>query len=338
MKHYLKQFMGWDIALTHNPFERARVKLTLFYVGTMIIIMGIFSLVLIATLEQNIQDSLEDITGGDLMQQQALVRTKDAIETVVYAIDGILILIIGGVGYFLAGRTLRPIRESLERQKRFTADASHDLRTPLAIMKTGMEVALQDKHPNDISYRKTIVSNLEEINKMTTLVFDLLLVARTEQTVEKDTSRLVDVHGFVDSVIKKMQIKAQEKSITLAMEGTVHGNVKVHGHNFDRVLQNVLQNAINYTPSGGRVTVSIHKEKSGYKIIVVDTGVGIPEADLPHIFERFYKASHSRNDASGSGLGLSIAKQIIEQHKGSIAISSHTGEGTEVTITIPKAV
>ena len=118
MKHYLKQFTEWVTALTHNPFERARVKLTLFYVGTMITIMGIFSLVLIATLEKNIQDSLEDITGGDHMQHQALIRTKDAIETVVYTIDGILVLIIGGVGYFLAGRTLHPIQESLERQKR----------------------------------------------------------------------------------------------------------------------------------------------------------------------------------------------------------------------------
>ena len=225
----------------------------------------------------------------------------------------------------------------LERQKRFTADASHDLRTPLAIMKTGMEVALQDKHTNDTSYRKTIESSLEEVNKMTTLVSELLLVARTEQVVEKDTSRLVDVHDSIDSVVKKMQIKAQEKGITLAIEGIVHGDIKVHGYNFDRVLQNIIQNAVNYTPSDGRVVVSIHKEKSDYTVRVTDTGVGISEDDLPHIFERFYKASHSRNDASGSGLGLSIAKQIIEQHKGSIAISSLTGKGTEVTIILPIA-
>ena len=337
MKHYLRQFTEWATALTHNPFERARVKLTLFYVGTMIIIMGLSSLVLIATLEKNIQDSLEDITGGDPMQHKALIRTKEAVEIVVYTIDGILILIIGGIGYFLAGRTLRPIQESLDRQKRFTADASHDLRTPLAIMKTEMEVALQDKHINDTSYRKTIASNLEEVNKMTTLVSDLLLVARTEQTLEKDTSRLVDIHECVDSIVKKMQIKAQEKSITLAMEGVVHGNIKVHLYNFERVLQNIIQNASNYTPSGGRIIVSIHKEKSDYTVRVTDTGVGISEVDLPHVFERFYKASHSRNDTSGSGLGLSIAKQIIEQHKGTITLSSVLGEGTEVIITIPKA-
>ena len=337
MKHYLKQFTAWVTVLTHNPFEKARLKLTLFYVGAMIVVIGLFSVVLIATLEKNLQDSLEDITGGNPAQHMAFIIAKDTIETVVYTIDSILILIIGGIGYFLAGRTLRPIQESLDRQKRFTADASHDLRTPLAIMKTEMEVALQDKHTNDSFYRKTIASNLEEVNKMTTLVSDLLLVARTERTVEKDTSRLVDVHECVDSVVKKMQIKAQEKAITLAVEGTIHGNIKVHLYSFERVVQNVLQNAINYTPSGGRVTVSIHKEKSDYTIRVTDTGVGISDADLPHIFERFYKASHSRNDASGSGLGLSIAKQIIEQHKGSIVVSSLTGKGTEVTIILPIA-
>ena len=337
MKHYLKQFTAWVTVLTHNPFEKARLKLTLFYVGAMIVVIGLFSVVLIATLEKNLQDSLEDITGGNPAQHMAFIIAKDTVETVVYTIDSILILIIGGIGYFLAGRTLRPIQESLDRQKRFTADASHDLRTPLAIMKTEMEVALQDKHTNDSFYRKTIASNLEEVNKMTTLVSDLLLVARTERTVEKDTSRLVDVHECVDSVVKKMQIKAQEKAITLAVEGTIHGNIKVHLYSFERVVQNVLQNAINYTPSGGRVTVSIHKEKSDYTIRVTDTGVGISDADLPHIFERFYKASHSRNDASGSGLGLSIAKQIIEQHKGSIVVSSLTGKGTEVTIILPIA-
>ena len=329
--------MEWVTVLTHNPFEKARIKLTFFYIGTMIIIVGIFSLILIATLEKNIQDSVEEITGGDQVRQEALLKTRDGIEMTVLTIDGILILIIGGIGYFLAGRTLRPIQQSLDRQKRFTADASHDLRTPLAIIKTEMEVALQNKHIDDTSYKKTIESNLEEVNKMTTLVSNLLLLARTEHTLEKDTFKLVDIHECVDSVVKKIQIKAQEKSISLVMKRTVHENIKVHVHNFERVLQNIIQNAINYTPSGGKVTISIHKEKSDYRIIVVDTGVGISEADLPHIFERFYKASHSRNDASGSGLGLSIAKQIIEQHKGSIAISSLPGKGTEVTIILPLA-
>ena len=179
MKHYLKQFTAWVTVLTHNPFEKARLKLTLFYVGAMIVVIGLFSVVLIATLEKNLQDSLEDITGGNPAQHMAFIIAKDTVETVVYTIDSILILIIGGIGYFLAGRTLRPIQESLDRQKRFTADASHDLRTPLAIMKTEMEVALQDKHTNDSFYRKTIASNLEEVNKMTTLVSDLLLVALT---------------------------------------------------------------------------------------------------------------------------------------------------------------
>lgn len=337
MKHYLKQFMEWVTALTHNPFEQARVKLTLFYVGAMIVIMGLFSLVLIATLEKNIQDSLEDITGGNPIQHRALIRAKDTIETVVYTVDGILILLIGGAGYFLAGRTLRPIKKSLEAQKRFTADASHDLRTPLAIMKTEMEVALQKEKMDSSALKKTIESSLEEVNKMTTLVSELLLVARTEHYNEKDTYMFIDIQEPIKSVVMKMQIKAKEKGLSLEMVKTLSGQVRVHGHNFERVLQNILENAINYTQTGGVVTVVMSENKASYNIEIQDTGVGISDTDLPHIFERFYKAEHSRNDASGSGLGLSIAKQIIEQHKGSISIKSSVGVGTTVVITLPKA-
>ena len=335
MKYYLKQFTEWVTALTHNPFERARVKLTLFYVGTMITIMGIFSLVLIATLEKNIQDSLEDITGGNPLQHMALVRAKDTIETVVYTIDSILILFIGGVGYFLAGRTLRPIQQSLDRQKRFTADASHDLRTPLAIMKTEIEVALQNNHADNSTYRKTLKSGLEEIQTMSLLVEDLLTLARTENKNKDITKMYIDYQDVLNKLVERTQKQVNEKSISVELDIKDTGKIYVHEHSFTRALQNIVQNAIRYTKSDGVISITLARIGKHFTLAIKDTGVGISQKDLPYVFDRFYKASHSRNDQAGSGLGLSIAKEIIEMYDGSLSIESNEGKGTTVTIVMP---
>ena len=327
--------MEWVTALTHNPFEQARIKLTLFYVGTMIIIMGIFSIVLIATLEKNIQDSFEEITGGDQLRQDALLKTKDGIEMIVLTIDGILILIIGGVGYFLAGRTLRPIQQSLDRQKRFTADASHDLRTPLAIMKTEIEVALQNNHADNSTYRKTLKSGLEEIQTMSLLVEDLLTLARTENKNKDITKMYIDYQDVLNKLVNRIQKQVNEKSITVQLDIKDTGKIYVHEHSFTRALQNIVQNAIRYTKSGGVISIKLVRLGRHFTLSIKDTGVGISSKDLPYVFDRFYKASHSRNDQAGSGLGLSIAKEIIEIYGGSLSIESTEGKGTTVTIIMP---
>ena len=327
--------MEWVTALTHNPFEQARIKLTLFYVGTMIIIMGIFSIVLIATLEKNIQDSFEEITGGDQLRQDALLKTKDGIEMIVLTIDGILILIIGGVGYFLAGRTLRPIQQSLDRQKRFTADASHDLRTPLAIMKTEIEVALQNNHADNSTYRKTLKSGLEEIQTMSLLVEDLLTLARTENKNKDITKMYIDYQDVLNKLVNRIQKQVNEKSITVQLDIKDTGKIYVHEHSFTRALQNIVQNAIRYTKSGGVISIKLVRLGRHFTLSIKDTGVGISSKDLPYVFDRFYKASHSRNDQAGSGLGLSIAKEIIEMYGGSLSIESNEGKGTVVTIVMP---
>jgi two-component system sensor histidine kinase CiaH len=293
-------------------------------------------LVLLVSLEKNVRnvvynDKLPRSTKDELFKQNI-----DDIETDIMITDLSLLFLVTWISYIIAGRTLLPIKEALESQKRFSADASHDLRTPLAILTTESEVLLQS-HSTDIEdYKKVIISNLEEANKMSALVSDLLLIARTEDKLQKSNTVSVDIKGFIEQIVKKVLPQATEKEIAIEIMCIESGQVKIHPNHFERALQNIIQNAIHYTKQGGKIEIKIRKENSKLVIVVADTGVGIAKSDLPYVFDRFYKASHSRNDASGSGLGLPIARQIIEQHGGTIRIDSTEGVGTSVSIKMPK--
>ncbi len=337
MKLYLKQFMEWVIGLKRNIFEKARIRLTLYYIAIMVIVIGLFSYGLIFTLEKNIQQSFtERIEQTDILEI-VVNETNNRIETLVFTLDGLLLFLIGIASYFLAGKTLKPIKRALDSQKRFSADASHDLRTPLAIIITETEVALQDDNLTIEEYKKVFKSNLEEASYMSALIDDLLLIARTEQKLSNGDFVAIKIGDFIEKIVEKMQIQVSIKNISLKTNIFSNKEIKIQQYNFERAIQNIIKNAINYTANNGKIIIDIAEQKSLIIIKIVDTGVGISESDLPHVFDRFYKASHSRNDNSGSGLGLPIAKQIIEQHRGSISIESKIDIGTTVIIKIPKS-
>jgi signal transduction histidine kinase len=164
--------------MKNNIFKKARIKLTLYYIGIMAIILLAFSSVLIFTIESKIREGFRDRITITESEGDPAKNTSDEIEFIIYIVDGLLLVIIGFSSYFLAGKTLKPIKEALDSQKKFSADASHDLRTPLAIMMTESEVALQNKNPKVDELQSTIESNLEEAKKMSKLVNDLLLISR----------------------------------------------------------------------------------------------------------------------------------------------------------------
>jgi signal transduction histidine kinase len=334
MKQYLRQFTGWATDLMHNPFERARIKLTAYYLISTIIVVGIFSVLLISTLEKNLKDSFEEIIDNDRTRNEVFIRTKDGLETSIFLADGVILILVGSLGYLLAGRTLSPIKEAMERQKRFTADASHDLRTPLTILKTGMEVALQNKTGDATMYKEVLKSGLEEIKTMSFLTEDLLTLARSESDSKK-SKELIDLGECIKKMVARISHQAARKSIDLNLDIKENGKVLMNESLLTRAVQNVIQNAINYTQDGGRIDIVVTKDKKQMKLSIKDNGVGIPPDDLPHIFERFYKASHSRSDNHGSGLGLSITKEIIEKSGGTVAVTSEVHKGTEVLIKIP---
>ncbi len=341
MKTYLKQFMASVIDLSrrvkNNMFEKARIRLTLYYMGIMVFVLFTFSAVLIVTVESNIEESFTlRIEQGEVLAD-ALLAANNSIETLVFTLDSLLLILIGIASYFLAGKTLQPIKKALDAQKRFSADASHDLRTPLSIITTETEVALNDDNISIEECRNVFKSNLEEASSMSALISDLLIIARTEQPVSECDMVKVLIETPILKIVDKMKGQAVLKNISIDLIDKAKGEIKIHPYNFERAVQNILQNAINYTNNNGAIHIEILGQRSLFVIKISDTGVGISDIDLPHVFDRFYKASHSRNDKSGSGLGLPIARQIIEQHDGSISIESKIGIGTSVFIKIPKA-
>lgn len=322
--------------MKNNIFQKARIKLTLYYIAIMAVILLLFSSALIFTIESKIRHGFKDrvitIVEGE---NDPTKSTIDEIEFIIYSIDGLLLIIIGFSSYFLANETLKPIKAALELQKNFSADASHDLRTPLAIMTTESEVILKNRDASAIELREAIVSNLEEIKKMSKLVNDLLIISRGDNKAVLYSFVEVDIHDFINKLINKLKYQSDSKGLNIRLGEYKKVITNIDKDNFERAITNIIQNAIKYTKHGD-VIIDIREDSKKILITTSDTGVGISQKDLPHIFDRFYKADHSRNDNSSSGLGLPIAKLIIEEHKGNIRINSEVNRGTVVTIQIPK--
>lgn len=339
MKNYLKQSMAWATALRrklkNNLFEQARIKLTLYYTGVMVVILFVFSSVLIYTVESKIREGFQDRIVVTQSDDDPISDTSDRIETLIYIIDSILLLGIGFASYFLAGQTLKPIRKALEIQRKFLADASHDLRTPLAIITTECEVVLGDKEAHTDDLRKTIGSNLEEVRKMSKLVHDLLLISRGDNHSATQVYIPVDAYTFIEKLVEKMQVQAQKKGLLIHLCDYIKIHIAIESNLFERAISNILQNAIKYT-NRGSITIVLKQDAQNASISIIDTGVGISQKDLPHIFDRFYRVEQSRNDGFSSGLGLSIAQLILEEHGGMIQVKSVVGKGTEVIVAVPK--
>jgi signal transduction histidine kinase len=338
MKTFLKQFTESAIDLTrsfkNNLFQNARYKLTAYYIAIMFIILVVFSSVLIYTIDSRLK---HDLNGKVLVQNVdgTVQDVNELIEVLIYYIDGILILVIAFLSYFLAGKTLKPIEKNFDEQKRFYDDVSHDLRTPISIITTESEVVLQNNFSTEKDFKKIIESNLEEARKMSKLVNDLLIISRNGNKNITNKFVPVDLGNFIGKIVSKMKIQAQNKGLDLLVGEYKKIIVKIDRSGFERVISNILQNAIYYTKKGN-IKVYIKSDAFKARILISDTGVGIKEEDLPFVCDRFYKAEHSRHDGEGSGLGLFIAKQIIEQHKGNLKIESKINVGTTMIITIPK--
>jgi signal transduction histidine kinase len=219
-------------------------------------------------------------------------------------------------------------------QKRFLADASHEMRSPLTIMKGDIEIALRRERENE-EYKRVLESNLEEIDRLEFLVKDLMFLARTDASELVLNVSPVELCAVLDEVCSKLIPMAMQKNISLDFD-TSCPEIAVVDADPDRLIQlfvNIIENALRYTPGGGRVKVDLKRIADVYKVVVTDTGMGIPEAELERIFDRFYRVDKARARASGgTGLGLCICKWIVDAHKGEISIKSKEGIGTEVTV------
>jgi len=337
MKNYWKQFAGWATVLKYNVFRVARLKLTLLYIGIIAVILIIFSLVLYYSLAQNIRNNLE-LEGefsNEQTQESVILKTTDQLQTTIFFIDLLILLASSGLSYFLAGKTLRPIQQAMERQKQFTADASHELRTPLAVIQTNLEVALREKDWNREKSQVLITNALEEVNLMTKLTEDLLILSRLENEKKDYAFKKINIARLVNNVVEKMQNLATKRRIRLSVAPLPAAFIEGDANALERLMMNIVTNALQFTPAEGSVRVTADYSNKQITIRVQDTGVGIAKEDLPHIFERFYRADKARRCGNGTGLGLSIAQEIAHKHNGNIQIESKLGEGTIVTIILP---
>lgn len=224
---------------------------------------------------------------------------------------------------------------SFGRLSQFSADIAHELRTPINNIRGEAEVAL-GKARSPEEYREVLGSCLEECGRLGRLIDSLLFLARAESPETQITKEPVDVGQELTIVQDFYEAAAAEAEVTLAVETTETVKIDVARTLFQRAVGNLVANALSYTPPGGLVTVTMTKDDAAVRIIVSDTGCGIPAVNLPYLFDRFYRVDRARSSASGgAGLGLAIVKSIVTLHGGSVEIVSEVGHGTQVTLALP---
>lgn len=355
MKQFLKQFMGWGTDVTRRLFFSTRITLTLMYVVTTMVVIVVFSIGLFQFTTHNIRIARPpkpeiDITIRDMKQQPLLVlgegefprpifnrsdvekeirkQMVQEIKENIIILDVLLLFIVSVCGYILSGFALRPIEKSYTIQKKFIADASHDLRTPLAIMQSEIEVALLDKKGD---HTPVLASSLEEVGHMTKLVDNLFLLAKLDQgeVLHKEP---IQIDQLISKIVDSYATMFKEKGIIVAINASPF-TVKGDAHKIERALRNIVHNAYMYTDSG-TITISGTIQNTKYRVSIKDTGIGIKKSNISYVFDRFYKGDHSRTHTTSSGLGLSITREIIRAHGGDVQIYSQEGVGTEVIVTI----
>jgi len=231
---------------------------------------------------------------------------------------------------------LARLEGAVKRLSQFTADASHELRTPIALIRTTAELTLRRERSPE-TYREALRQVVLESERTTRLVEDLLLLARSDAGLPSLPLERMELMPLVQDVCRQGRMLAEARQLQISAEipdEPVY--VEANDPALRRMLLLLLDNAVKYTPSGGRITLSVDRGPAGATVAVRDTGIGIPETALPHVFERFYRVDESRNrDAGGTGLGLSIAKWIAERHHASLEAESVVGEGSVFRIRFP---
>jgi two-component system sensor histidine kinase CiaH len=264
-------------------------------------------------------------------------RSQHILTQIIYF--NVLVFVLTGIAsYLLARRVLRPIERAHEQQKRFTADVSHELRTPLTALTMDSEVTLMDKAATKEQLRDTLKGNLEDAKRMENLVNSLLQLASLEANqIRTDFSR-VSIREVTDNALTMISKAADNRKVTIVrdiQDGDVIGSLP----NLTQLVLILLENAIKYSPAKSPVYIKTRVTAGAVKIAVQDSGVGIPQESLPHIFDRFYRADAARNtqEHHGFGLGLSLAKLIADLHNAEIILSSSPGSGTEALVILPAA-
>lgn len=227
------------------------------------------------------------------------------------------------------------LEKSFNQIKQFTADASHELKTPLTILKGEMEIALRSKGGID-EMRRALTSSLEEIDRMNYIVRNLLDLAKMDVERGRAATHEVSLDRIVSERCEHFRRHALDSGVGLAILKNSPVLIRGDSVRISQLVYNLIDNALKYTPSGGHVEVMLTEEEKMAVLRVADTGIGISGEDIPYLFDRFYRVDKARSGgAGGAGLGLSICKEIVESNGGTITVSSVPGKGTTFTVRLP---
>jgi len=344
----------------NNMFRKARIKLTAYYILILTAIMIIVSAFVyrgvllsaeraLTMHEHRIEMGLQKYRNRDPYElplgfqkpitEKTIKEIKSEILRLLEVINGTILVIAGGLSYLLAGLTLKPIQEMMEKQKRFVSDAAHELKTPLTAIKTSLEVNLRNKNLNLKQAQKTIEETILDINDLNTLANSLLQGSRYQHTNlnKKDE---IELEKVVKKVIRKMKEQAKKKEIVINLKTVGDTLIKGNEQALKELITILLDNAIKFNKQGGKIDITIETEHKNIVLEVTNTGDGIHEKDLPFIFDRFYKSekSRSKTERDGFGLGLSIAREIVTAHNGTIKTRSKTTKKSTTTfiVKLPK--
>lgn len=226
---------------------------------------------------------------------------------------------------------LERLEDSFTRLSQFSADLAHELRTPIANMLGEAQVALTRQRSTD-EYRQVVESAVAECERLSGIIDNLLFLARSEAATNCAQKKLLDGRAEVEKLASIYRTLAEEEGVTIISEG----EAQIHADRvlFERVLSNVIENALRFTPAGGRIHIALQQRDNCSEVIVSDTGSGIPAEHLPRVFDRFYQVDRARS-AGGAGLGLALVKSIMELHGGRVEIESQVGKGTKLKLLFP---
>jgi signal transduction histidine kinase len=236
-------------------------------------------------------------------------------------------------------RTLNGMIARLERSfaevRQFTADAAHELRTPLAILRNEAEVALRVPRDSE-QYCDCLENMLEEIDHLSRLSEALLFLFREDAGLGDHKREILRLDEIVCEIVDHMRVVAAEKLQVLTVDAPVACTVLGNAEQLRRLLFNLLDNALNFTAAEGSIQVRVEQQRKQVRVLIADTGIGIAPEHLPRVFDRFYQVDSARSHGPrANGLGLSICRSVAEAHHGSIKIESQPGIGTQVTLTLP---
>jgi heavy metal sensor kinase len=268
---------------------------------------------------QQITETAQEITAQDLSRRLAYRGAMDEVGSLARTFD----------------QMLARLQSSFERERRFTGDAAHELRTPLTVLKGQIEVTLNRKR-KPAEYEKTLRELSIQVDRLIRLSNGLLFLSRSDQHQLSFELADINLREWLEILVEQIQPLAREKELEISKK--IPEDLSIYGDSdhLIRLFMNVLENALKYTPIGGQITITASKGPREIQVIIHNTGPGIPQEHLQHLFERFYRVDADRSSQTGgSGLGLAIAHEIVRLHGGDIDVQSEPGQGVMVTVHLP---